>query len=99
MDPNQKDKVAIGICLLSAGGAVAGLRAGWHLSSVIMDLALIWSSTGIWASRLPRFWNKNFRELYRIALDGGLRESWVAKFISLGSLLMIILFVVTSITT
>jgi hypothetical protein len=30
MNPALKDKVAVSICLLSAGGALAGLRAGWQ---------------------------------------------------------------------
>jgi len=89
MQASTKELIAIGICLASAVGAIAAVRIGWKLTNVIMGLALLWSCTGRWVSRLPRFWDKNFRELFAIARRGRLRESRVSSMISLGGMLLL----------
>ncbi len=72
MQASTKELIAIGICLTSAVGAIAAVRMGWKLTHVMMGLALIWSCTGRWVSRLPRFWHRNFRELFATARRGDL---------------------------
>ena len=94
MQASTKELIAIGICLTSAVGAIAAVRMGWKLTSVIMDLAFVWFCTGKWVSRVPRFWDKNFRELLAIARRGGLRESRVSSMISLGGMLLFVAFFV-----
>jgi hypothetical protein len=94
MQASTKEIIAIGICLTSAVGAIAAVRMGWKLTDVIMDLTLVWSCTGTWVSRLPRFWQKNFRELLAIARRGGLREGRVSSMISLGGMLLFVMFFV-----
>jgi len=94
MQASTKELIAIGICLTSAIGAIAAVRMGWKLTNVIMDLSLIWSCTGRWVSRLPRFWDKNFRELIAIARRVGRRESRASSMISLGGMLLLVAFFV-----
>jgi hypothetical protein len=94
MKISTKELIAIGICLTSALGAIAAVRMGWKMTEVLMYLALVWFATGKWASRLPRFWDKNFRELFAIARRGGLRESRVSSMITFGGMLLFVAYFV-----
>jgi hypothetical protein len=90
----MKEKIAVGICLVSALAAIAAIRAGLSLTEVISWLALTWYCTSTWVSRLPRYWDKTFPELFKIARQGGLSDSRVASTISWGGTVLVVIFFV-----
>jgi hypothetical protein len=89
-----KEAIAIGICVASALAAAAAIRMGWKMTEVLMYLAFVWFATGKWVSRLPRLWDKNFRELFAIARREGLRESKVSSMITFGGMLLFVAYFV-----
>jgi hypothetical protein len=91
---STKESVAIVICLCSVLVAVVALRAGFNLANVLVVVALVWFWAGRWVSPLPWPGNKGFREIYAMARRGKLKESSVASIISLGAMILMVLYFV-----
>jgi len=90
----RKEPVAVGICVVSVILGVLAIRAHYDLPNTIMAMSLTWNITSMWVSRLPRYWNKKFQEVFAIARRGGLMDNRVATFIRTGGFLFLVLWFV-----
>ena len=90
----MNERIAIGICVLSAILGVAATRANFNLANVILAVSLTWTITARWLSRQPLLLRKSIREIYQMARHSGLRDSRIASVISWGGLVLFVAFIV-----
>jgi hypothetical protein len=86
----RKEVIAISICVASVVLGALAIRSHYDLPNTIMAVSFTWNTTSMWVSRVPRFWNKNFKELLVVARQGGLKDSRIASFIRNGGALLLL---------
>jgi len=94
MESVTRERIAFGICLVSAIVGAVFIARGHGPASVLMYIAWLWVLTADWLGRRPSLLKVTPPQIYKAAKRGNLKLPAPARFINHGSMLLFLAAIV-----